>query len=278
MLTVQQSLERISVYRPSQTTPVLTQNAAADQRPYIHPILAPDGVGELTEDGPEHHPWQHGLYVGLNDVNGIGFWNEGRTGDTLSDGTFHPRPLGAPAVSGNAATWEVITDWKAPDGTLLLVETQALRLADVGDTFVLDCDWRLRAAVALKFGACAYGGLFLRMPWRAETGGDVRTSEGANTREAAEGQRARWVALAMPIPGRASDPAGIAFFDHPDNPGYPNPWRVDGNLGIVPSRCILGEWTLPENTVSSNRYRLLAFTGPIDPARIEKEWTHFAAT
>ena len=56
----------------------------------------------------------------------------------------------------------------------------------------------------------------------------------------------------MPIPERETGVAGIALLDHPANPGYPSPWRVDDNYGIAPSRCITGEWSLAggESTVS----------------------------
>ncbi len=267
--------QKVKFYRDGSPLPLLTQVASTDSRPYIHPILAPDGVGEVTENQPGHHLWQHGLYVGLNDVNGFGFWTEGLAGNVL-DGTFHPHPLAAPTVSGSTASWEVITDWRAPDGPPLLTETQRWRFTDNGSVYLLDMDWTLAANTDLRFGQYSYGGLFLRMPWRAETGGDILTSEGATSHQSAEAQRAPWVALSMPVPGRVSGPVGVAFFDHPNNPEYPNPWRVDSNLGITPSRCIAGEWHLPKGAETLNRYRLFIFQGPIDPAVVEAEAARFA--
>lgn len=168
-----------------------------------------------------------------------------------------------------------MTDWNAPGGSPLLIETQAWQFADNGESITLDVFWTLRATQDLRFGEHSYGGLFLRMPWRKETGGDVLTSEGHNTASTAEGQRARWIALSMRIPTRDKGPVGVAFFDHPKNPEYPNPWRVDDNLGIVPSRCIAGEWQLPQGDVSTNRYRLVAFIGAMDRAAIEAEGRKF---
>ena len=267
--------QKIAFYRDGSSLPLLTQVATTDSRPYIHPILAPDEIGEVTENQPGHHLWQHGLYVGLNDVNGFGFWTEGLAGNVL-DGTFHPRPLAAPMVLGNTTSWEVVTDWRAPDGGPLLTETQHWRFTDNGSASLLDMDWTLAASTDLRFGKYSYGGLFLRMPWRAETGGDILTSEGATSHQSAEAQKARWVALSMPVPRRVSGPVGVAFFDHPTNPEYPNPWRVDSNLGITPSRCIAGEWHLPKGTETLNRYRLSIFQGLIDPAAVEAEAARFA--
>ncbi len=275
-LQADHTAERIVIAREGLGSPILTQNAATDHRPYIHPIIAPDGVGELTENQPGHHLWQHGLYVGLNDVNGVGFWEEGLGHNKATDGSFHPHLLAAPVISGPTVSWDVVTDWNGPDGSLMLTETQQWQLTDNGETFLLDVDWTLTATIDLRFGQYSYGGLFLRMPWRAETGADILTSEGADSTQAAEGQRARWIALSMPISGRTIGPAGIAFFDHPSNPEYPNPWRVDNGFGIVPSRCIAGEWLLPAGEHCISRYRLFVYTGAIDPTAIETEWTRFA--
>jgi hypothetical protein len=268
---------RLALFRPGLAQPLIVQHAAPDARAFIHPILAPDGDGELTENEPPHHPWQHGLYVGLNDVNGTGFWTEGRLANHGPDGTFHPQPMTAPKLDGATATWRVTSDWRAPAGSPLLTETQTWSFEDRESTFRLDLDWTLTARVDLRFGPYPYGGLFLRMPWRKETGGTVLTSEGAATISAAEGRPARWVAIAMPVPGRATGPAGMALFDHPTNPVYPSPWRVDNNLGIAPSRSIAGAWTLAAGEATRSRYRLNIFTGAINAGAIEAAWQDYSA-
>ena len=275
-LYAEHSPESIVVYRSGLTPALVTQCAATDHRPYIHPILAPDGIGELTENQPGHHLWQHGLYVGLNDVNGVGFWTEGLNNSQERDGTFHPHPLAPPTITDNRAEWDVITDWRSPDGKPMLTETQKWAMEDRGDSLTLDLEWELRAATDLRFGQYSYGGLFLRMPWRAETGGNLLTSEGAADRIDAEGKRARWIALAMPIPERASGTAGIAILDHPSNPEHPAPWRVDNNLGIAPSRCIVGDWHLARHATTVSRYRVFVYTGGISRDAVEAEWRQFA--
>ena len=278
ILRAEHTPESLTLYRSGLTSALVTQCAVADHRPYIHPIRAPDGVGELTENQPGHHLWQHGLYVGLNDVNGVGFWTEGMNDSRERDGTFHPHPLAPPIVTGNRAEWDVITDWRYPDGKPMLTETQTWSLEDRGDSLALDLTWELRAATDLRFGQYSYGGLFLRMPWRADTGGDLLTSEGAAKTDAAEGRRARWIALAMPIPERASGSAGIALLDHPSNPEHPAPWRVDNSFGIAPSRCIAGEWHLACETTSLSRYRVYVYVGGISRDAVEAEWRQFAAS
>ena len=275
-LRAEHSSASLSLYRSGLTPALLTQRAAPDRRPYIHPILAPDGVGELTEDQPGHHLWQHGLYVGLNDLNGVGFWTEGLHDHKDRDGTFHPHPLAPPVLLGNRAEWNVTADWRSPAGEPMLTESQRWVLEDHGSSMSLDLEWELRAAVDLRFGAYPYGGLFLRMPWRVENDAVLLTSEGASSPAEAEGKRARWVALSMPIPGRAVGGAGIAILDHPANPEHPTPWRVDDSFGIAPSRCIAGEWRLSRQAATVSRYRVFVYVGGIFPEAVEAEWRKFA--
>lgn len=272
-LNVNYSTEAIEIVRNSGQS-LVTQIATPDKRPYIHPIIAPDGAGMLTENEPEHHPWQHGLYVGLNKINGIGFWDEGLTGSP-SDGTFHPAPLQPPTVSGNTARWLVDTDWRDPQGRSMLRELQQWTFTDHGETYVLDLEWTLEASQDLVFGEYPYGGLFLRMPHRHETGGAALNSEGLHNLDA-EAQRARWVTVSMPIEGR-TDWAGITLMDHPANPEHPVPWRVDWQLGIVPSRCIAGEWVLPQGNSARFLHRAYVYCGMHQTAAIEQCWSEFAA-
>jgi len=269
----------LRILRPGHTAPLLTQSAQPDKRPYIHPILAPDGIGALTENEPGHHLWQHGLYTGLNDVNGAGFWTEGLHKDNVAtDGSFHPRAFGAPRVDGTRVFWDVDCEWRSPQGGKLLEETQSWRFEDHESYFLLDLTWTLVARTDVAFGQYAYGGLFLRMPFREGCGGAALDSEG-RTNSACEAQRARWVSISMAIPGREKLPTrecGIALFDHPANPEHPVPWRVDGQLGVAPSTCIAGAWKLERNEQARFWHRLFIFLGRGEPKRIEAEWQRFA--
>lgn len=248
---------------------LVTQHAEPDQRPYLHPLLTPSEAAPFTEDRPPHHPWQHGLYVGLNQVNGIGFWTEKET-----DGTFHPAPLDPPQIAGDRCSWLVESRWDAPDGTPLLDERQAWALSDGDGRYSLDLDWTLTARVDLTFGQYAYGGLFIRMPYSSGRGASALNSEGLAD-QAGEGERARWVAVAMPLPETGSL-VTVAMLDHPDNPEHPVPWRVDGQFGIVPSRCIAGAWSLAAGQATTSRYRVLAMDGGLDGERVEAGWQSWA--
>lgn len=53
--------DKIEVRREGAPAPLLVQNTTADIRPYIHPLMAPDGNGVLTQFRPNHHIHQTGL-------------------------------------------------------------------------------------------------------------------------------------------------------------------------------------------------------------------------
>ena len=276
-LFVRHETNRLQILRSETGSPVLVQHAAKDGRPYIHPIGAPDGKGCLTDNQPWHHLWQHGLYTGLHGVNGVDFWEEGLGGNGLAhDGTFHPKPLTTPILKGNNVSWMVETDWCSSSKENILTEYQKWSFEDIGTAFRLDLPWKLKAHCDICFEQCSYGGLFLRMPWHPSIGATALDSEGRGRAEA-EGKRSRWVAVSMPLCGR-EDNAGIAILEHPQNPVFPTPWRVDGNYGISPSRCILGDWKLEKGESSLEAYRLFIFCGVIDSSIIEDEWKIFSQT
>ncbi len=250
-------------------TPLLTHRIRVGQRPSIHPLHAPVGTGILTEDSPGHHPWQHGLYTGFNLVNGIGFWKE-----QAEDGRFHPALATGPELRDDSVTWALETTWRSPDGATLIHERQDWTLVDEGSTFDLEFDWSLRAATHVKIGQYMAGGLFLRMPYAEMTGGVAVNNQGQRNGEA-EKQRARWVAVSMPIAG-LPEWGGVAIMDHPDNPAHPVTWRVDNELGISPSRCIAESWTIPVGETDRYRYRMHVFCGAIDHDRFERRWQRFA--
>ncbi|SVB57347.1 uncharacterized protein METZ01_LOCUS210201, partial [marine metagenome] len=65
----------LTIHRDGLAKPLVTQHAAADHRPYLHPIIAPDGNGTLTEYSPGHHKHQTGLYWGFTHVNGRDYFH-----------------------------------------------------------------------------------------------------------------------------------------------------------------------------------------------------------
>ena len=256
--------DRIIVSRAGQSEPLVTQHAAPDHRPYLHPIAAPDGRGVLTEDKPGHHLHQTGLYWGFTRLNGrdyfhnpgAGFWRRVR--------------LDVVEPTGEVVRWSTVYDLLDETGAPVLTETQRWSLRNEGGRLILDLEWQGVAHTAVTIGQYDYGGLFLRMPWREGIAGEVVNA--ARQRNArAEGQPAMWVDVGMQVAGR-DDLAHVAIFDHPDNGGYPQPWRVDGQLGVGAARSRAGDWSIPAGETEVIRHRLIAYTGVLDDVAMTNEW------
>jgi hypothetical protein len=261
-----ENAETISVFRGE--TLLLVQNVRSDIRPYIHPIIAPDGIGVLTEFSPSHHKHQTGLYWGLKKVNGRDYFMNWK-GD-------YWRKVSASVLSGHGPTvkWQTVYDLLDEKGSAILTETQTWSMQQGEGKFLLDLEWRGEAKTEVRMEKFYVGGLFLRMPWREGIAGEVINAEGKKN-GAAEGQRAQWNDIGIQIDGR-KDKARIAILDHPSNTDSPVPWRVDNELGIGPSRQILGDWSIQRGKSEIIRYRLVVYTGEFNVDNINRLWIEYS--
>lgn len=263
----------ISISRENAEDALLVQNAQGQIRPYIHPIVAPDGNGILTEYRPGHHTHQTGLYWGLKRVNERDFFADCCKPDTVG---YHQK-ISANVIreSGEEVKWQTVYDLLNEHGNIILTETQTWSMREEGDKYLIDLVWEGHAKRDVTIGEFFVGGLFLRMPWYEGVNGEVLNASGHRNLEA-EHQRSIWADVGIRVDGR-DDLAHIALFDHPDNNGFPIPWRVDHQLGVGPSRQILGDWSLDKGQTEVVRYRLVVYTGELDPAKLTELWTEFAA-
>ena len=256
----------INIFR-NETSVLLTHHVKADTRPYIHPIIAPDGNGTLTEFSPDHHKHQTGLYWGLKKVNGRDYfmnWKED-----------YWRKVSAEVIKkhGSTVQWQLTYELLDENGKAILTETQNWSMEEVNGRFLIDLEWRGDANEDIKIEKFYVGGLFLRMPWHKEIGGAVVNSEGQRNSEA-ELQHARWNDVGVRIEGR-KDEGHIAILEHPSNVGFPNAWRVDNELGVGPSRQISGDWKIPQGKTEVIRYRLVVYTGEFNEDTIARLWKEY---
>src|SRR5688572_22161829 len=254
----------ISVFRSGGDQLILTQAAKPGERPYIHPIVAPDGRGVLTEYRPAHHPHQTGLYWGLKLVNGRDYFMKWQ-GDYWKRMSVHVITEKGPLVK-----WQTVYALLDEQGNTTLTETASWSLKESGGRFLLDLEWTGNANTDITFGKFYVGGLFIRMPWHTGVAGEVVNAAGQRNLEA-EGQRAIWTDVGVAIEGR-NDWGHIAIFDHPENNSFPNAYRVDNQLGVGPSRQILGDWKLKKGESETFRYRVVAYTGAMDKIALTRLW------
>jgi putative membrane-bound dehydrogenase-like protein len=257
----------LRVYREGETSPVLTQNVKPGHRPYIHPIVAPDGKGILTEYSPGHHQHQTGLYWGFTRVNGRDYFHH-------PDSSYWKKVSAAILKEkGTSVKWQTVYDLLAEDGTTVLTETQTWSLVEAKEKYFLDLEWKGDAKTDVTIGEYEYGGLFLRMPWKEGVPAEVVNA--ARQRNGnAEGQRAMWVDLGIQVEGR-TDLAHISIFDHSENEHFPQPWRVDGQFGVGPAPARLGDWKIPKGMTKTIQHRLVVYSGTFNDVETLKEWERY---
>lgn len=263
-LSVDLAAETIAVFRAGSAQPILTQNAGASFRPYLHPLVSPDEKTVLTELSPAHHKHQTGIYWGLTRVNGRDYFHN-------PDGGHWRRVSSNVLIAeGEEVKWSTVYHLLGADGQPIMEETQVWSMRDRGERYLLDLEWTAAAQTDLSIAKYHYGGLFVRMPWRRGMEGAVINSN-RQRNERANGQRAIWVDVGLKLEGR-DDQAHIAVFDHPLNDGYPLPWRVDNELGIGPSRGLLGDWQIARGKQITYRHQLVVYTGRFDDLALAEAW------
>jgi hypothetical protein len=251
----------IAIVRPTVDQPLLVFNAPEDARPYVHPLLAPDGKGTLTEFSPGHHKHQTGIYVGFLKVNGRDYFHN-RGADYFRRRAFDYKS------GSEGVVWTSTYDLLDANKDAQLTETQSWHFRDFQKTYLIDFTWTAKAHLDITFDRYDYGGLFLRMPFKNQPGAKAINSEG---QENAEGQKARWVDIGMTVDGR-KDAGHIAVMSQ-----KPVLWRVDGQLGVGPAPSRAGAWKLAKGDRVTFRYRFLVYTGDFQQDQVEAEWKAFSA-
>ena len=283
----------LSVFRKGNSEAIVTQNAKPDFRPYLHPIVAPDGKGQLTEYSPGHHKHQTGLYWGFTRVNGENiqmdsvrkyFYQKDKFPEMKArigrDFFHHPEgdywrrvSINVLIAEGTEVSWRTVYDMLDEEGNPLLQETQTWTMSENEGKFFLGLEWQGKALTDITIGEFSYGGLFLRMPWKKGIRGEA-VNAARQRNEKAEGQRAMWMDVGMQVEGR-DDLAHISIFDHPENAGFPQAWRVDGQLGIGPVRARMGDWKIKEGETEIIRHQIVAYTGELSDLALTKLWNEY---
>jgi hypothetical protein len=249
--------------------PLVTYRARPGERPFLHPVHAPGGGPVLTQDRPSDHPWQHGIFTGLHQVNGLDFWQEHRFPER--SGVVRFERLTDLRGDADAVAWRGVSRWLTRAGEPVLDETQDWTVhRGTVERYLIDLDWTLRGLRDVAFGQHFCGGLAVRLVYNQAH--EVLNANGQD-RAAAPEQPAAWCAVSAPFDGsqgwtgddiEAGAWHGVAVFDHPDNPTYPSPWRVDQQGLINPSPSLAGAWLLGEGEERMFRYRLVVYRGKAD--------------
>lgn len=267
---------------------------------YFYPLIGPGGAA-MTRDWPmkdspggQHdHPHHRSFWFAHGAVNGIDFWAEP---DSFEAGQ-KVHPLGRIEhekfieVAGGPSEG-VIRDrlrWVSPDGTVPITSVQTLRVYERPDAERLfDYEMALTASGQdVTFGDTKEGTMALRVaesmrlkgPKNEVREGHMTDSEGDRD-GAVWGKRANWVDYYGPVDGTV---AGIAFFDHPQNPRHPTRWHArDYGLFAAnpfcehemdPSKAAgAGDFVLPAGQTVTFQYRFLLHAGDTAQAKIAERY------
>lgn len=177
-------------------------------KPFFSPVRAADGtIVTRPLENPEDHPHHKGVWLSIDEVNGIKYWAE--KGKIVNAG------VELVSAKGNPARLKVTNQWLGADGQPLLIETtqiaiHANRLLAYDVTFS-------PASAPVTFEDTKEGLFGIRLPnWlREREGGKVVNAEGFQGTRQCWGQRSAWVDYYAAREGKTY---GVALFDHPQNP------------------------------------------------------------
>ncbi len=258
----------ISVLRSGSRIPILTEHAAAGARPYIHPLVSPDGTVVTGKEG---------LFWAFTDLNRRDYFHNS------GNGYWRRVSVNVTQASGDEVRWQTVYDLLDQSGARVLTETARWSMREVNGAFALSLEWRGQAQTDVTIGRIAQdpatassddtAGLFLALPPRTGQADIVTAARQRNERAA--GQRAMWIDAGFQAPGRA-DPAHVAIFDYPDNPGYPQTWRIDRQSGIAAARSSTGNWTIKKGETETVRYQVRVYTGALDDVRMDNAWADYS--
>ncbi|MDG2448016.1 MAG: PmoA family protein, partial [Saprospiraceae bacterium] len=285
--------ETIKIYREGNDVALVTQNARSDHRPYLHPIMAPHSESSLTQYSPGHHKHQTGLYWGFTRVNGTDIepdtlkkWfyrkdKPDRIQEQIGRDFFHhPEDGYWERVSmellqeeWQKIKWQTIYHMMNEGNEPIMEETQIWSFEEKNSRYLLSLEWNGKALEDITINEFDYGGMFLRMPWSNDIKGEV-INAARHQNNNAEGQRAMWVDVGMEIEG-LEEYGHIAIFDHPENDGFPQPWRVDGQLGVGPVRARMGDWHIKKGETATFLHQVVAYEGEHDGAKMDSIWADY---
>jgi hypothetical protein len=217
-------------------------------KPYLHPLRAASGIsvtrafpmenvpGESTD-----HPHHRGLWFAHSSVNGFDYWNNefSYESNPKVKGTLgHIFVTKIDKVESGKKTGEIdeTSEWKQPDGLVVLVEDRKMIFHAGGPDRILDFDFTLTAKETVKFGDAKDGVFGIRVasgleepapkqPAEPKRTGVMVNAEGLKTEAECWGKRSAWMDYSGIVEGQQ---VGIAIFDNPGNPRYPTYWHARG--------------------------------------------------
>jgi hypothetical protein len=273
-------------------------------KPYLWPLRAASGTVvtrywpmDKTHKGDStDHPHHRGLWFGEDEVNGFNFWANEPTVNLKNPGQQIVKDLKVKS-GGKVGTITCDIDWTG-GGKVLLVEHRVMTFysaqAAGPENRQIDFDITLEPKTKVTFNDTKEGTFSMRIaPWmeypqrhaptEPKRTGAMVNAEGAKDEENIWGKKSAWVDYSGETNG---EKIGIAIFDNPKNPGYPNRWHTRG-YGLFGVN-VFGLHDFDKNAAGPGgmtiepghdlhyRFRLLIHPGDAETARIAEQFKKYA--
>ena len=153
------------------------------------------------------HPHHKGIWLSVDEINGIKFWNEDGRIKNVSREIIKP--------TGNPAVLKTVNHWVNEDGVPLLREDTLIKIYK---NRLMTYEVTFSAEHVVEIGDTKEGMFAIRLTNSMRemvAGGPVINADGASGTSAAWGKPSNWVDYKGPID---STIFGVTLMDHPENP------------------------------------------------------------
>ncbi|MCA9080344.1 MAG: PmoA family protein [Planctomycetaceae bacterium] len=169
--------------------------------------LDPPKIKDRRDPRYYDHPHHKGVWLSVDEVNGIKFWNE--------DGRIVSHKVEVLTARGNPAVFCRVNHWLDTDGKPLVQETSVISLYA---NRLLTCDVRFEAIEKeVTFGDTKEGMFAIRLPNSMRefiSESPVVNADGLSGTKACWGLESNWIDYTGKIDGELF---GVTLMDHPEN-------------------------------------------------------------
>ena len=223
------------------------------------------------------HVWHKALWWSWKYINGVNFWEKTQEGTEPVGVKIEERDNGSAVISLDISYHE-------KDKPTLVKEKRVITVSSPDSQGSYRIDWEATFTPAgnkdVVFNKNSYGGFAYR--GAAEYCGDKKNGQQGwrfvddeGRIDGSNNKRCRWVAYV----GIAQNvkAAGVAIFEHPDNPRHPSWWQTRNHYPYLnPSFTCKEDYTLEAGKSLALKYRVLVHQGDAGKEVLEKEWKAFA--
>jgi len=277
-------------------------------KPYLYPLRAASGLSvtrafpmDKVDGESTDHPHHRSMWFAHSSVNGLDYWNNEfsyeETNPKLKGKMGHIFVSKIDKIKSGGKTGEIdeTSEWKQPDGVVVLNENRQMIFHSGGPDRVIDFAFTLTAKQDVTFGDAKDGVFGLRVASGLEEPGPKSAPEpkrtgvminaqGCKTEAECWGKRSEWMDYSGVVEGQN---VGIAIFDTPGNSGFPTYWHARG-YGLFANN-IFGrhEFTVnkePDGSVTLKpgeqlhfRYRVVIHPGDAASAHIAELYKKYSA-